>query len=147
MPELLTPLLAGVVGTAAMTIFLIIPRFLNTENVDIIRAVGALWTRKEEGAWAPGIVIHFASGIAFAYIYWFLFGLAGLPLNVWTGVLAGAVHGAIVMLLTGIAIQEHHPVTRYQKRGPMTGFMQLLAHVLYGLIVGAIVHALALPVA
>ncbi len=147
MPEYLTPLLAGIVGTAAMTIFLIVPRFLKTENVDIIRAVGALWTKKEEGAWAPGFVIHFVSGIAFAYIYWFLFGLANLPLNVGTGVLAGAVHGAIVMLLTGIAIQEHHPVSKYQNRGPMTGFMQLLAHVLYGLIVGAIVHAFALPVA
>ncbi len=147
MSEFLTPLLAGIVGTTAMTIFLIIPRFLKTENVDIIRAVGALWTKKEEGAWAPGFIIHFASGIVFAYIYWFLLGLAGLPLNMGTGVVAGAVHGAIVMLLTSIVVMEHHPMTKYQKRGPMTGFMQLLAHVLYGLIVGSIVHALALPIA
>ncbi len=147
MPEYLIPLIAGIVGTVAMTIFLIVPRFMNVENVDIIRAVGALWTKREDNAWAPGFVIHFGSGIAFAYIYWFLFGLAGLPLNTGTGVLAGAVHGALVMLFTSIAVMEHHPIRKYQKRGPMTGFMQLLAHVLYGLIVGAIVHALALPVA
>lgn len=143
MPEFLTPLFAGIIGTAVMTVFLLIPRWLKIANVDIIRAVGALWTKKEEGAWAPGIFIHVFSGVVFGYIYWAGLSLAGIPLNFVSGLVVGAAHGAIVMLLTGIAVQEHHPMRKYQDRGPMTGFMQLLAHVLYGGTVGGIIHLIS----
>ncbi|MGC1478869.1 MAG: DUF6789 family protein [Chthoniobacterales bacterium] len=142
MPEFLSPLFAGIVGTALMTAFLLIPRWLKIANVDIIRAVGALVTKREDNAWKPGMAIHLFSGIVFGYIYWAALSLAGLPLNIWTGIVLGAVHGAIVMLLTGIAVMEHHPMRKYQDRGPMTGFMQLLAHVIYGGTVGLIIQIL-----
>jgi hypothetical protein len=46
------------------------------------------------------------------------------------------------MLLVCIAVMEHHPMARYHERGPMTGLAQLLAHILYGVVVGLVVDAL-----
>jgi len=44
------------------------------------------------------------------------------------------------MLLVSIVIMEHHPIARYHERGPMTGLAQLLAHLIYGVVVGLIVQ-------
>jgi len=143
MSTTLIPLLGGVAGTVVMTIFLFIPRWLGLGNVDVVRAVGALITRKVDNAMAPGIAVHFVSGIIFAYIYTFLLRLSDLPLNIWSYSMAGAIHGVIVMLLVSMAIMEHHPIARYHDRGPMTGVAQLFAHLLYGATVGVVYQILA----
>ncbi|MEO6054229.1 MAG: hypothetical protein ABIP97_09475, partial [Chthoniobacterales bacterium] len=68
--------------------------------------------------------------------------LAKMPVNFMMGGMLGLVHGIIVMLMVTIVVMEHHPVTKYHDRGPMTGLMQLFAHIIYGVIVGAVVHGL-----
>ena len=65
-----------------------------------------------------------------------------MPVVWWTFGMAGFIHGIVVMLLVCIAVMEHHPIARYHERGPMTGLAQLLAHIVYGVVVGLIVHAL-----
>ena len=57
-------------GTAAMSVLLLFPRWLGIGKIDVIPAVGALITGKAENALSIGYVVHFASGIIFAYIYW-----------------------------------------------------------------------------
>jgi len=136
----LNTLLGGLLGTAAMTVFLLFPRWLKLGNVDVIRAAGMLATRDESKAFSVGFFVHIASGIGFAFIYLGLFHLMSLPLNVMTGFLGGAIHGVIVMLLVSITIMEHHPIAKYRDRGPMTGLMQLVAHVIYGVVLGATVQ-------
>ncbi len=123
-----------------MSAFLLFPRWFGIGNIDIIPAVGALITGKVENAHGLGYLIHCASGIAFAYIYWGLLVALGLPLTVWTFGMAGFIHGVVVMLLVSIVIMEHHPIARYHERGPMTGLAQLLAHIIYGVVVGLIVQ-------
>jgi hypothetical protein len=130
------------VGTAAMSALLLLPRWLGIGKIDVIPAVGALITGKAENALSIGYVIHFTSGIIFAYIYWGLLLSMKLPVVWWTFGLAGSIHGIIVMLLVCIAVMEHHPIARYHERGPMTGLAQLIAHIVYGIVVGLIVQAL-----
>lgn len=132
------PLIAGLAGTAVMTAFLLLPRWLKLGEVDVIRAVGSLITRRTDNAWLPGLIVHIASGIIWAYLYLFLLRLLTLPPGIVGFTFAGAIHGVIVMLLVSIVIMEHHPIARYHARGPMTGFMQLVAHVLYGFTVGVV---------
>jgi len=139
----IAPLLGGLAGTLAMTLLLQIPKWIGIGNIDIIRAVGALATRKQDKAFFPGLIIHFGSGIIFAYVYVLLLSLSHIPINPLTGLFLGAVHGAIIMLLVSIMILEHHPIAYYHERGPMTGFAQLLAHMIYGLVVGTVVHLMA----
>jgi hypothetical protein len=138
----LAPLIGGIVGTAAMTGLLLFPRWLGIGKIDVIPAVGALITGKEDHAFSVGYIIHFTSGIIFAYIYWGILLLMKLPIVWWAFGMAGFIHGIVVMLLVCITIMEHHPIARYHERGPMTGLAQLFAHILYGVVVGLIVDAL-----
>lgn len=142
MKELIVPLIAGVAGTLAMTLFMLLPARLGIARVDVIRAAGAWVTRNRETAFLPGMVIHFAVGIFFGYVYYWFFHLSHLPLDWSYGLFGGLVHGAIVMLIVGITVLEHHPMKRYQRRGPMTGFAQVLGHAVYGTVVGAVLGAL-----
>lgn len=143
MSSLLVTFLAGVLGTATMTIFLLAPRWLNIGHLDVVRAVGALITKREDGAFKVGLAVHLLSGIVFAYIYYGFLTLSRLPVDLWTGIVVGAAHGAIVMLFVCISIMEHHPIQKYHRRGPMTGVMQFAAHVIYGAVVGSVIHWLA----
>jgi hypothetical protein len=143
MKELFVPLIAGLLGTLAMSALLLLPARLGFARVDVIRAVGAYITRKRETAFLPGIIIHFALGIIFAYLYFWFFRLSHLPLNLLSGLFAGIVHGAVVMLIVTIGVLEHHPMKRYQRRGPMTALSQLLGHAIYGAVVGAVTGLLA----
>lgn len=139
----IAPLIGGLAGTLAMTLLLQIPKWIGLGNIDIIRAVGALATRKQKGAFFPGLILHFSSGIIFAYVYVFILSFSHIPVNSLSGLFLGAVHGAIIMLLVSIMILEHHPIAYYHERGPMTGFAQLLAHMVYGFVVGTVVQLLS----
>jgi hypothetical protein len=136
------PLIGGIVGTAAMSVLLLFPRWLGVGKIDVIPAVGALITGKAENALPIGYIVHFTSGIIFAYIYWGLLVLMKMPIVWWAFAMAGFIHGIVVMLLVCITVMEHHPIARYHERGPMTGLAQLFAHIVYGVVVGLIVHAL-----
>ena len=136
----LSPLFGGLLGTAIMTVALLLPNWLGWGKVDVIRAVGALVTRRSHGAFLPGLFIHCSAGIIFAYVYYIILSLSHIPLNALTGLMMGTLHGVIIMLLVAIVIMEHHPIAYYHTRGPMTGFAQLLAHMLYGVIVGSVVQ-------
>ena len=138
----LAPLIGGIVGTAAMSVLLLFPRWLGIGKIDVIPAVGALITGKAENALSIGYVVHFVSGIIFAYVYWGLLVLMKIPIVWWAFGMAGFIHGIVVMLLVCITVMEHHPIARYHERGPMTGLAQLFAHIVYGVVVGLIVHAL-----
>jgi hypothetical protein len=130
------------VGTAAMSAFLLLPRWLGMGKIDVIPAVGALITGKAENAFSIGYIVHFSSGIVFAYIYWGVLLLMKMPITWWAFAMAGCIHGIVVMLLVSITVMEHHPMARYHERGPMTGLAQLIAHIVYGVVVGLIVHAM-----
>jgi hypothetical protein len=125
-----------------MSAFLLLPRWLGMGKIDVIPAVGALITGKAENAFSIGYIVHFSSGIVFAYIYWGVLLLMKMPITWWAFAMAGCIHGIVVMLLVSITVMEHHPMARYHERGPMTGLAQLIAHIVYGVVVGLIVHAM-----
>jgi hypothetical protein len=134
---------AGLAGTAAMTLFLLLPRWLGRVHVDVIRAGGALVMGSgNRSSFHVGLAIHIAMGIGFAFIYFAFLSLSSLPFNALTGLLLGSIHGVIAMLLVSILIMEHHPDARYHDRGPSTGLAQLGAHMLYGTVVGSVVSLL-----
>ena len=134
---------AGLAGTVAMTLFLLVPRWLGRAHVDVIRAGGSLVVgSSNRSAFPVGLAIHIAMGIGFAFVYSAFLSLSSLPFNALTGLLLGSIHGVIAMLLVSILIMEHHPEPRYHDRGPSTGLAQLGAHMLYGTVVGSVVGLL-----
>jgi hypothetical protein len=144
MSVILGCLMAGLVGTAVMTVFLFIPAWMGWGRLDVVRAAGSLVTHNRETALMPGLAIHFSAGAFFALFYWGFLHSMHMPLNAGTGLFLGMIHGALISLLVTIIIMEHHPLQRYHDRGPMTGVGQLLGHLLYGLTVGLMAQMLHL---
>ena len=131
---------AGLAGTVAMTIPLLLPRWLGRAHVDVIQAGGSLLVGSgKHSAFSVGLALHIAMGIGFAFVYSAFLSLSALPFNALTGLLLGSIHGVIAMLLVSILIMEHHPDPRYHERGVFTGLAQLGAHMLYGTVVGSVV--------
>jgi hypothetical protein len=140
MDTLILLMAGGIAGTGAMTLFLLLPRWLGWAHVDVIRAGGALVVGMNNRAAFPvGIAIHIGMGIGFAFLYYGFLTISSLPFNALTGLLLGSLHGVVAMLLVSILIMEHHPNEKYHNRGPATGLAQLGAHMLYGTIVGSVV--------
>ena len=136
-------LAGGIAGTMAMTLFLLLPRWLGWAHVDVIRAGGSLLVGPgNRSAYPVGMGLHIVMGIGFAFIYYGFLSLSSLPFNALTGLLLGSIHGVIAMLLVSILIMEHHPNSKYHNRGPATGLAQLGAHMVYGTIVGSIASLL-----
>ena len=143
MRTLVLLLSGGIAGTMAMTLFLLLPRWLGWAHVDVIRAGGALVVGSgHRSAFPVGMGIHIGMGIGFAFVYYGFLTLSSLPFNALTGLFLGSIHGVIAMLLVSILIMEHHPNSKYHNRGPATGLAQLGAHMVYGTIVGSIASLL-----
>lgn len=135
----LVPAVAGLLGTVAYLIFQLLPRQLGIARVDVVRAAGTFVTKNRETAFVPGLVMSFIMGIILAYVYYAIISyIRGIPMNALSGLFYGLVQGAVFMLYTVIVVLEHHPDKSYQRRGPMTGLMQLVANGIFGLVVGLI---------
>ena len=105
--------------------------------MDTVLAIVTLATKNRDTAFVPGLVIFFILGIIFSYIFYgFCAYIRGIPMNWLSGLFYGLVLGAVSMLYLVIAVLEHHPDKSYQRRGPMTGLMQLVGMGVFGLIVG-----------
>ena len=128
-------------GTAVMSVLLLLPRWLGLGKIDVIPAVGALITGKQR--------TRFPSAISFISprhrLCLLLLGSLAADEN--TPCLVGFWNGRVHPRHRGDAARVHHghgapPIARYHERGPMTGLAQLIAHIVYGIVVGLIVHAL-----
>ena len=144
MPHLIVPAIAGIVATIAYCVVVLLPRMMGIARVDVIRALGAFITKDRETAFVPGLVVSFGLGIVFAYVFYgFCSYIRGIPMNPLSGLFYGLVLGAVSMLYVVIGVLEHHPDKSYQRRGPMTGVIQLIGGGVFGLLVGWICGAWA----
>ncbi|MBI2601466.1 MAG: hypothetical protein HYW48_00270 [Deltaproteobacteria bacterium] len=147
MEYFLTTLLIGLVATGAMTTFLWAVNSFNLYNVDMVKALGSFYTRKETNATVPGLIFHFSAGIFFAFVYTFLFSVLPLPEQVSVyifaifGSLLGFVHGVVVSLFLVLMVSENHPLEKFRKVSLATAIFHFVAHVIYGLVVGSLYAA------
>ena len=144
MPHLLVPAFAGILATIVYLAFTLLPRMLGIARVDTVRALGTFVTKNRETAFTPGLIITFALGILFAYVFYGVIAyIRGIPMNWLSGLFYGLVLGAVSMLYLVISVLEHHPDKSYQRRGPMTGLMHLIGMGLFGLVTGLLCGILA----
>ena len=135
------PLIAGLLGVVGCLGFMLLPRALGLAHVDVVRASGEFLTKRYETALVPGLLLHVARGIVLAYVYYAVCAFVPLPMNALTGAFYGLVLGVVMMLFVGIAVVEHHPDKRFQRRGVMTGVAQIIGNGIFGLIVGSLCGA------
>ena len=142
---LISAAIIGIIATSVMSSVLLLITRLNISNVDMIRAIGSIYTKAKHTALLPGVLVHFTAGIMFCHLYLILFHIFPISIGnpfiyVVLGTLSGMVHGVIVSLLLMILVAEHHPLKEFRRAGFDVAFYHLLAHVVYGFIIGFVYY-------
>jgi hypothetical protein len=142
----------GFVATAVLTGILVGAQLGRQTRMDLPTMLGTLVTPDLDRARFPGIVIHFVNGQVFALFYASAFSLIGR--SGWLlGGMFGLVHGLLALTLlipflpaihprmaserTGFEFAVLEPPALFaQNYGRRTIAVMLLAHVIYGAILG-----------
>ena len=142
--EVILVVLSGLISSTAMVVFLELVHGFRFAKADMIRAIGSLMTHDRSTAFAPGLFIHYASGVLFAFLYAGIGVLAFgsgiivpdffIVLSVMT--LVGLFHGMVVTMSLVIAVAEYHPLEEYRNAGIGVAVSHLFAHVIYGFFIG-----------
>lgn len=132
-------ILAGLIGTAGMSLFLYILTVTGITNARMIQAIGSLVTRKREGAVLVGGIIQVFSGIGFGIIYGYI--LTRVPsfhvgIGAGGGVLLGFLHGIVVAIALVASVAEQHPLPEFRTVGIRVAVAHLVAHVFFGALTG-----------
>ncbi len=149
--NLLSAIIAGIVGTVVMTLVMQMAPRMGLPKMDIVGLLGSMFGAP--GNRALGLLLHGMMGIVFALIYAALWA-AGWGAPTWLyGLVFGAIHWLIVgaimagmpMLHAGIRSGQVPAPGAYMTRlGGAQAFMGgLMGHLLYGLVVAWLYGALA----
>jgi hypothetical protein len=134
-------IVAGVIGTGGMVMTLRAITKSGWANADMVRALGSLFTHSLDNSFGAGIVIHFTSGIIFAFLYCLAitaFNVHNVLLTTASGILIGFIHGGVVGFLLVTAVAEHHPLPQFKKAEFSVGVAHWIGHVVYGFLVGLV---------
>lgn len=143
---LIFSILAGLLGTGAMTLFMTALTRSGATNARMVFAVGSLLTRSSERAVLVGGILHILSGITFGVIYTLILfavaeaGSAGIGAMVFTGLITGLVHGIMVSFFLVASVSDQHPLEEFREVGIAVALAHLVGHVLYGLVIGALIN-------
>jgi uncharacterized membrane protein YagU involved in acid resistance len=142
MNAILITILAGLIGTAGMSALLWGITRSGIANATMIMAVGSIFAKSYEDSFATGLIIHFIAGIIIAFVYVTLISLftpASLAGTIALGGMIGFAHGVAFGFTPVIAVAEHHPPEQFRSAGLEVAVTYLLGHVIYGVLVGAVV--------
>src|SRR3972149_1334072 len=112
-------IIAGLLGTLVMALLMIMAPRMGMPKMDIIGMLGTMFTASEGTARVLGILAHFMMGVIFAIIYALLwsFGI-GSPTWLW-GLIFGAVHGVVAMVMIPVVMRMHPRPTQMESGGMM----------------------------
>jgi uncharacterized membrane protein YeaQ/YmgE (transglycosylase-associated protein family) len=151
--DVLGLLVGAWLGTFVMTAFMEGTQAARFTRMSIPFVLGAMVSERRSVMRVAGFAMHLVNGVIFALAYMLLFEAIGRS-DWWLGALAGAIHGALVLVLLLPVLQEVHPRMARVDQGPdptpmlqppgflalnygrRTPTITLVAHVVYGAIVG-----------
>jgi hypothetical protein len=143
----------GLVATVTLTGVMVVAQLAGLSRMDIPLMLGTLFTDRPDRARFYGFLLHLVNGQIFAILYAAGFTLLGTS-SWWLGALFGLFHGtAALVLLVPLAVGVH-PRMASDRAGPAldavleppgllglnygreTPIVALVAHVIYGAILG-----------
>ena len=152
--EIIAILIWGFAATAAVSGVMFGAQRLGYSRLSLPFLIGTLFTGDRSAANAAGLVFYLLGGWLFAFVYYFIFASVGR--TGWLlGALLGAVHGIVLLVMLLPLLPHLHPRMANEYQGPggrrllqPPGFLALnygyrtplttiLAHALYGAILGA----------
>ncbi|AEB11046.1 hypothetical protein [Marinithermus hydrothermalis] len=105
--DLVGAIIAGLIGTAVMTILMYMAPAMGLPKMDVMGMLGTMFTETPSSARGIGAVMHFLMGAVFTLVYAGLWSAElGNPTAGW-GILYGLVHGVIAILATPMMMRMH----------------------------------------
>jgi len=150
-------LLWGFVATIVLTTLSAGAQGLGLTRINFPYMLGTIITPDRDRAKLYGFLMHVAAGWIFSVIYVFIFQALGAA-GWWRGALIGVSHGIFVLVVIMALLPGLHPRMASEQQGPSAqnrleppGFLALhygvqtpmaimLAHVIFGTILGAFYH-------
>jgi hypothetical protein len=147
-------LLAGFIATSALTVIFSVSKGLGLTRIDLVFLLGSAFSTSRDRAKILGAAMHFVAGYFFALVHVAIFQRLGFA-TWWLGALTGACHGILILTFTIPILPALHPRMVSDFRGPeptrlleppgflalnygrLTPWAALLAHVIYGALLGA----------
>jgi uncharacterized membrane protein YagU involved in acid resistance len=148
-------LIWGFAGTVVLTTVLAGSQGLGLTRMNIPYLLGTIFTANRDRAKVYGVALHLLNGWIFSLVYVAAFHAAGL-FTWWFGAAIGLVHGAFVLVVVMPVMPGMHPRMASEIQGPTVvrqleppGFLgrnygiqtpisALVAHVIFGLVLGAL---------
>ena len=109
-------IIAGSTGRIVMILLIYGGPFIGLPNIDIISILGSVATANKQAAVTLGGAIHFTMGIIFALFYALLWSLGIGSATWWWGLIFGAVHGMLILLLLALIILFYPRLSRMISR-------------------------------
>ena len=147
-------LLWGFAATVVLTALTILAQSLGLTRIDIPFILGTMFTADRDRAKFIGLIVHLINGWIFALVYGLFFEQTHRA-NWWFGALIGVMQGLIVVVAILPLLPGIHPRMVSDFRGPeptrlleppgflltnygrMTPVVTIIAHAIYGAILGA----------
>jgi hypothetical protein len=144
----------GFAATVALTALTIAAQSLGLTRIDIPFILGTIFTADRDRAKFLGLVVHLINGWVFALVYGLFFENVDKA-TWWFGALIGLMQGVIVVVAILPLLPGVHPRMVSDSRGPeptrlleppgflvtnygrMTPVVTIIAHAIYGAIIGA----------
>ena len=152
--EILHVLLWGLIATAAMSGVQFGAQRLGYSRLSVVFLIGTMFTGERKAANVAGMVFYLLGGLLFTFLYYFIF--VALRRSGWVfGSLVGLAHGVVLLVALLPLLPYMHPrmaseydPPSYRRRLQPPGFLALnygyrtplatlIAHVIYGAILGA----------
>ncbi|HEX5916166.1 MAG TPA: hypothetical protein VFY54_23935, partial [Rubrobacter sp.] len=146
----------GFAGTLALTGIMVGAQMAGRSRMSIPLLLGTAFTDDLGKARFSGFIFHLANGQFFAFFYVAAFALLDQS-SWWLGALFGAFHGLVAMTVIVPAFLEINPRVASERSGPElvtaleppgflalnygneTPIVSLVAHIIYGAILGAFI--------
>jgi hypothetical protein len=144
----------GLGATVILTILLTGAQVLGVTRMSLPYLLGAIFTPDRDRAKLAGILVHLGNGWVFSAVYFATFALAGRA-SIHLGMAIGLVHGVFVAAVGLPLLPAFHPRVARPHAGPTaerrleppgvfarnygwsTGAVIVLAHVVFGAVLGA----------
>ncbi len=130
-------IIAGSTGRMAMLILIYGGPLIGLPRIDVVSTLGSLAAPNKQDAVTLGGAIHFTVGILFAIIYAALWSVGiGSP-TWWWGLIFGAIHGLLVILLLLTVTRKYPPLSEFINGLPVMVAI-LLNHIVFGVVVALV---------